>query len=339
MKKINLVLAFLAVASTGVQAQDDDMYFVPKKSAARPTVRATERVDDRPAYYIGSNRNVDEYNRHARMRSSYTPVASADSVGNDIISFDAADGIYPDSIAADSLAMTQRKRRSSAHDWADDDDYRWSRRMQMFDGYYDPWLYGYGWYDPWYGPWGVAGWAGYYDPWMYGWYGPWRYSYYGGWPYYGWGYGYYGWGNPYYYSYWGGWGWPGYGWGGPAVAVRGGHTGTLQYYDRSHYAGGTRVSDRDYRRGISGGNRSYGYANSYGSNDNTGSRTTFGSRRPANSYNNNNYGNNSFPQSTTTFGGSRGSFGGGGFSGGGSFGGGSRGGGSVGGGGMRGGRR
>lgn len=324
MKKVNLVLMLLSLASSGVKAQSDDMYFVPKKVVKRATPHIAN--DDRPAYYVGSDRDIDEYNRHSRLHSSYKMIEGNDSTANDIISFDATDGVYPDSIAADSLAVTvPQKSRAGRRDY--DDDFTICRRMQMFDGFYDPWLYGYvGCYDPFYAPYWAAGWGpwGYYDPWLYGYsgfWGPWRY---------GWG-GYCG--YPYYSAYWGGWGWPGY-WARPAVAVRGGHTGTLGYYDRSHYAGTTRRSDRDYRRGISNngntyGFRTYGNGRSYGGTD---SQMTIGTRRS----NTNAFGNNNgFQQSpSSSFGGSRGSFGGGG----GSFGGGSRGGGAMGGG-MRGGRR
>jgi len=110
-----------------------------------------------------------------------------DSLGNDIIEFDAVTGTYPDSDMQNSLVT---------ENYTDRDDYVNTRRMSRFDGYvglgyypwytYDPW---YGWYDPWfYGPhrW-YAGWYGWYDPW-YGYYSPWRYHY-------GW---YAGWGNWYY---------------------------------------------------------------------------------------------------------------------------------------------
>ena len=330
-----MVLMLLTLAACGVNAQNDDMYFVPKKKSVK---QATPRYEDdrQPAYYVGSSRDVDEYNRHSRLHSSYQVIEHNDSVGNDIISFDGAGEGYPDTVSSDSLTVMKSRRHRASRDKYDD-DYALCRRMQMFDGFYDPWLYGYvGYYDPFYAPYWTVGWGGlygYYDPWFYGYYDPWFYGYRSAWRY-GWG-GYWGgyWGNPYYYSYWNGWGWPGYV-AGPAVAVRRGHTGTLGYYDRSNYAGTTRRSDRDYRRGIAVNNRrSYGVGRTYG---NSNSQMTVGTRR----HDTSTFNNSGFQQSapSATFGsGSRGSFGGGSF-GGGSFGGGSRGG-SVGGGGMRGGRR
>ena len=297
MKKSTMVLMLLTLAACGVNAQNDDMYFVPKKKSVK---QATPRYEDdrQPAYYVGSSRDVDEYNRHSRLHSSYQVIEHNDSVGNDIISFDGAGEGYPDTVSSDSLTVMKSRRHRASRDKYDD-DYALCRRMQMFDGFYDPWLYGYvGYYDPFYAPYWTVGWGGLY-----------------------------------YYSYWNGWGWPGYV-AGPAVAVRRGHTGTLGYYDRSNYAGTTRRSDRDYRRGIAVNNRSsYGVGRTYG---NSNSQMTVGTRR----HDTSTFNNNGFQQSapSATFGsGSRGSFGGGSF-GGGSFGGGSRGG-SVGGGGMRGGRR
>ena len=171
------------MAAATVTAQTDDMYFVPKKVKKVPAPRY-DANDDRPAYYVGSNRDVDEYNRRRGFRSSYTTLAN-DSLHNDVIDFAAGNGVYPDSLGLDTTVTSHRKN-FAASDYDDADDYRYCRRMQRFDGFYDPWFYGYstfygpyygaGWYDPWY------------DPWMYGyrgWYGPWRYGYYGyGWPYY-----------------------------------------------------------------------------------------------------------------------------------------------------------
>lgn len=332
MKRVNLILMLLAMAAATVTAQTDDMYFVPKKVKKVPALRwdaapRWEANDDRPAYYVGSNRDVDEYNRRRGFRSSYTTLAN-DSLHNDVIDFAAGNGVYPDSLGLDTTVTSHRKN-FAASDYDDADDYRYCRRMQRFDGFYDPWFYGY---STFYGPYYGAGWYNpWYDPWMYGycgWYGPWRYGYYGyGWPYYsswywgGWGYPYY-WGSHYY-------------WGAPVVAYHRGHTGTLGYYDRSNYAGGSRR-----------GNRGKG-SSRYSSSDNgtyrgPNSSTVFGSRRNNTSgFNNDGFGGSRPMQSSPSFGGSRGggSFGGGGgsFGGGGGFGGGR--GSGMGGGGMRTGRR
>ena len=158
----------------------DDMYFTPTKSKTQ-TTRATDTpvADDAPAYYSGSDRDVDEYN-HPRMRSSYQ-VVGVDSLGNDIIEFTEGSGYPTDTVFV----------------FEDDpeDDYTYSRRMGRFDGFY-------GWYDPFfypywdwgYGYWPYARWRGYaswydwYHPWYYSWYDPWYGGYYPFWyrDYWGW---------------------------------------------------------------------------------------------------------------------------------------------------------
>ena len=154
-------------------AQDDDLYFVPKK-------KSVEKVTDNygiPAnvYYVGSDRSIDEYNRRTK---SYYEVIGADSTLNDTISFSAEKGIYPDSISDEDFKLTKEMSRF--------DDYRLSDYDAFWAGYnagrYDwawhsPWYYSrYGWYDPWY----YSRWA-WYDPWYYGygWYSPGYYAWYG----------------------------------------------------------------------------------------------------------------------------------------------------------------
>ena len=308
MKRIGFVLMLLTLTTLASRAQNDDMYFVPKKSKDMPAMKRHSAYD-RPVYYAGSDRDVDEYNRHGRFRSSYQRLGN-DSTANDVIDFSGGNGIYTDSTYLDSTTVYYSKDGYDGGSYYDDDEYRYCRRMHRFDGWYDP-FYASSYYL--YGPayWRSAWYGGWYDPWYYD---PWMYSYYG-------------WGYPYYSSYyWGGWGYPHY-WGGPVVAYRRGHTGTLGYYDRSHYAGGVRRdnsgSRRDYASGYARGN----------------SNTSFGTRRSTTSAygNQNSFGNVRYSQpSSPSF--SRGSASGG-FSGGGSFGG-SRGGGvGTGGGGVRMGRR
>lgn len=151
----------------------DDMYFVPTK--ANVAKEAAKISVPRETYYSGSNRDVDEYNR----RGTY--VQEIDSLGNDVIDFDAVEGVYPDSLA---VGMSE--------------DYTCTREMSRFDDYAwsDPYWAGYyaGRSSRWWGydPWFYSSW--YYDPWYYGWYGGW-YGWYGG--YYGW-LGHYWWGHPHY---------------------------------------------------------------------------------------------------------------------------------------------
>ena len=283
-------------------AQDDDLYFVPKK-------KSVEKVTDNygiPAnvYYSGSNRSVDEYNR--RTRSHYE-VIGADSTLNDTISFSAEKGVYPDSISDEDFKLTKEMSRF--------DDYRLSDYDAFWAGYnagrYDwawhsPWYFSrYGWYDPWY----YSRWA-WYDPWYYGygWYNPWYYGY--------------GWYDPWYYGY--GWYSPGYyAWyGSGRVGRRYVNTigaGTIRRdgmthanYRRAgssgHYANGSR-SNELRNRTVNGTSRNGRVNRSTASRSYENSRTTY----------NNNPGNFSGSRSNggSSFGGSRsGGFSGGGFSGG-----------------------
>lgn len=271
MKKVLFFIAMMGFLPISVWAQDD-LYFTPSKDK-------TVKTQDAPTYYCGSDRDVDEYNRRGNYRKIGT-----DSLGNDIIEFDAGNSQYPE-LANDSLL---RKYQQEA------DDFEYTRRMGRYDdfyGWYDPWFYGYRgwrgfypWYDPWFDPW---------DPWYYGWGG-----YYGiGW------YSWYGWYNPWYY----GWGYPyhHYAWIAPVFNHhRGGLTGTRNHtYTQK---GGRGVRDFSKTRTVSP------------ENDNFGSRSTRSSR-----YDNSSFGNRSgsFGSSRSgggSFGGhSGGSFGGGSRSGGG----------------------
>lgn len=230
MKKLILISLLIGALPLSMVAQDDDLYFVPKKSSK------VERVNDnyglpRETYYAGSNRSVDDYNR--RM-STYVPI---DSAASDIIDFNGELGVYPDSL--DDYTLTRKMERF--------DDYSLSDNAAYWAGYqegrhdlwwHSPWYYRtYGWYN-WYDPWYYSSWRyGFYDPWYYG-----PYSWYGGWWYDPWYYDYYG--YPYYrygYSYWGG------GIGGRLSYND--HTGTIRM-DRGNMNG------RIYSSATSGGTRS-----------------------------------------------------------------------------------
>lgn len=179
------------------------MYFIPKKKSDVKSAKQT--------YYIGSDRDVDEYNRRGKLQSTVTPVGD----GDDIIDFDGVAGVYPDSLALDSVYDTSYAKLPSSKFYADEEDetdYRYSNMLDRWYGVYDPWFYGpgyygrhfywhspyyyshyYGIYDPWYfDTFGLWGSYGYYGPWYTGWYDPWFNPWYGG---------YWGWHNHYY---WGG---------------------------------------------------------------------------------------------------------------------------------------
>ena len=327
MKKLILFTLLLGMMPYKMLAQDD-MYILPSNL---PTAKkSTVRTNNREVTYSGSDRDVDEYNRHGKYWSHYQKIGT-DNRGNDVIEFQKGRGVYPDSTYIDTTFVGKYYDTM-----VDGDDFEYTSRMSRWDGYYNPWFYssyrwraypywraGWGFYDPWYDPW-YYGYAGFYDPWYSSWYGgygyPYAYGYYG-----------YGWGSPYYYSRY--YGWTGY----PVRYVyRTGHTGTLTYYDRSNYRS-------SYGRGYDSPNRNRRYSRDVQRYDNrynsSGNTVNFGSRRPNSRYDSptNSGRRNTTPtfqgptrSSSGSFG--SGSFGGGtpargssgGFHGGGSFGGGRR---------------
>ncbi|MGN0283090.1 MAG: hypothetical protein ACI4B3_12475 [Prevotella sp.] len=187
MMKRLIIIPMLALIMPLTTMAQDDLYFVPTKANIK---KSTEKYGmPKDTYYCGSQRSVDEYNR--RLRSKVEPI-DADSVGNDVITFDGVVGQYPDSMSINNDEDFKCTRKMSR--W--DDDYRnayWDGytdgrfgRWYGWSTFYDPWYYGYyGWYDPWYyGSW--YGWHGYYGGW-YGyysyWYDPWYYGWGGYYPY------------------------------------------------------------------------------------------------------------------------------------------------------------
>lgn len=199
MMKWLLLTLTIGMVPWSVSAQDDDdMYFVAKKKTSTTPTSRTQ-----PAYYgtsqgstysMGSNRDVDEYNRRG---SSYQVIAG-DSTANDIINFSAVEGVYPDSttvIADDDYSLTRQMNRWDGYDPGDSFWQGYAAgRYDAWDSWHSPWYYSsfYPWYDPWYyDPWYYNRWYygygwhyGYawYDPWYYDWYGPYRYHYWGYYP-------------------------------------------------------------------------------------------------------------------------------------------------------------
>ena len=173
-----------------MSAQDDDLYFTPKKTSA-PKVAQDRFGMPKDTYYSGSDRSVDEYNRRFK---SHVETLDGDTTKNDVISFSAEKGVYPDSLQIEDYKLTKRLTRfddyrlaDNAAFWAGYDagrrDWGWHSPWYYSSyGWYDPWYYGsWRWYDPWYDPW-YYGYASWYDPWYYrpgwrwGW--GWHYSYY-----------------------------------------------------------------------------------------------------------------------------------------------------------------
>ncbi len=189
MKKQLILTLAMALLPLVLMAQDD-LYFVPKKVDKQAKEKAeAEKQIDRPVKTL--DMSVDEYNRQT---GGSFKVVGTDSVGNDIIEFQAGDGTYP---KTDTVFVYKN--------YDDSDEFIYSARMGFFDdfyGWYHPWFYNYCgayWshfygYPSWYSPWAY----GLYDPWFASWYPTWGwYGYYG----FGWGWydpWYYCWGLPYY---------------------------------------------------------------------------------------------------------------------------------------------
>ena len=128
MKKLFLIM-FLSGFVCAITSAQDDMYFIPKK-----TKEVKEKKKSTSYGYC--DRDVDEYNRHGRLYSSYQTLNN-------------------DSLFADSLYAYSQPYRDTIYinSGADDDDYYYySRRMNRFDDFY--------WYNPYY--------YGYYRPWAWG---------------------------------------------------------------------------------------------------------------------------------------------------------------------------
>lgn len=321
MKKLILLLVLCGAMPLTMMAQDDDLYFTPKKKVAASTSAKSKVETDKPAYYVGSDRDVDEYNRRGQYWSHYQKIGT-DEKGNDIIEFQKGRGVYPDSTYIDTTFVGRYYDTV-----VDEDDYTYCRRMSRWDGWYDPWFYSYRWgYGPywrayWYDPWYYGGW---YDPWF----DPWYYGYGWGWPYYR---GYWGCGWPYYGGYWchaGGWGWPSY-WGGGYITHTGGNPRGLAGYrtwngpNRGSTSGslashGTTTSNRNGYTSRINANRSFGGRTDYS----TRNTQSFGTRSnvPATGSSTPSFGGGSFGSSRGGFGGGHSMSGGGG----GRFGGGRR---------------
>ena len=309
MKKLILFTLLLGMTPYKMLAQDD-MYIIPSKLAADK--RSTVRTNDSEVTYSGSDRDVDEYNRHGKYWSHYQKIGTDDK-GNDIIEFQKGRGVYPDSTYIDTTFGGKYYDTM-----VDGDDFEYTRRMSRWDGFYDPWLYdsyrwraypyrrgGWGFYDPWNAPW-YYGYTGFYNPWYSSWYG-----------------GYYGfydpWYNPWYYGY-GGWygscydGWYGYpyvGYGRGYARVSAGNPRGLTG-DRSWRFGGSgnSISTVRFGRSAANGNRqpTSTYSTRSGRNRSFGGRTDTPRDNSFNTSSNSSFGNSSrFTPSydSGSFGGSR----------------------------------
>lgn len=146
MKKLLLFSMLVIALPQTMSAQDDDLYFVPKKTTA-PEVAQDRFGMPKDTYYSGSDRSVDEYNRRFKSR---VEVLDGDTTKNDIIDFSAEKGVYPDSLQIEDYKLTKRMSRF--------EDYRLADNAAFWAGYdagrrdwgwHSPWYYSsYGWYDP-----------------------------------------------------------------------------------------------------------------------------------------------------------------------------------------------
>ena len=295
MKRIFISLIALCTVSVGSFAQNDDLYFVPSRSA---------KTTATPPSGVPS--------------SSYQPISTpneshwAEGRGNGHWDVDAYNrrGAYADSLNADSLYQSMYADSLSLY--AGGSGYDCTERIIRFHSpspgvcvsspYYVDFYYDTYWYDPWYRSswyWGV------YDPWW-GWgygYSPYWYS--------GW-YGWYGWHNPWYHPwydpYWyPGGGYhphhpghhPGYAHNGSHRGPTGGHVNYSHQGNRRGYSStGSRYrsGNRETRNG--GYSNSYRPSRNYGTSTQSGSRSSRSSSTPSRSYNS---GNSSRSYSTPSY--------------------------------------
>ena len=154
MKKLLLISMLIGAMPLSMLAQDDDLYFVPKKKSVEKSVVVDNNVQQPVTTCTDSGRSIDEYNR--RMKSSYQ-VIDGDTVKNDIIDFSAEQGVYPDSVKEEKEDFELTKKMSRFDDYSLADNVAfWAGYQTGLDmwGWHSPWYYSrYGWYGGWYDPW------------------------------------------------------------------------------------------------------------------------------------------------------------------------------------------
>lgn len=225
MKKLLLISMLIGAMPLSMMAQDDDLYFVPKKKAQ------VEHVKDIAPVVAPQS----------KAKSSYE-VIDGDTTKLDVIDFTDGKGVYPaDTLEAEDFALTKNMVRFDDYDVSSNAAF-WAgyRAGSSTWGWHSPWYYSrYGWYDPWYyGSW--------YSSVM--WNNPYYLSLVGslllrlvrsilehmGLVYYGY-YGYYSWYSPYRY-----WGYPYY--------YGGGGGGRTHYYGHTGNAGSIDIKGSTGRR-------------------------------------------------------------------------------------------
>lgn len=240
MRHLTILLSTLMLTSVSfAMAQEDDMYFSPKKAKKTQAPRKVEIVyedEDVQAYtpvtsvtssrVAYSERDVDEYNRRGRgtQSSTDTLVVAEDADTRQSRTYElSSQNLY-------DLGYSEGYRQGFGD--GEDIDYYYGVRLARFHGrhFFDPWYWGSisFVYDPWY-----------WDPWRYDpWYRPY---YYGGWCSVGWGIGYWG---SYWHTPWHGWHTP-Y----PHPSHWGGYYGPRYSTVRNRDYGRPRIVDRSTRMG------------------------------------------------------------------------------------------
>ena len=226
MKKLLLISMLIGAMPLSMMAQDDDLYFVPKKKKAQ-----VEHVKDIAPVVAPQS----------KAKSSYE-VIDGDTTKLDVIDFTDGKGVYPaDTLEAEDYALTKNMVRFDDYDVSSNAAF-WAgyRAGSSTWGWHSPWYYSrYGWYDPWYYGswyssvmWNNPYYLSWWDPYYYGWYDPYWSTW--GWPYYGY-YSYYSWYSPYRY-----WGYPYY--------YGGGGGGRTHYYGHTGNAGSIDIKGSTGRR-------------------------------------------------------------------------------------------
>ena len=276
MKKLLLISMLIGAMPLSMMAQDDDLYFVPKKKKAQ-----VEHVKDIAPVVAPQS----------KAKSSYE-VIDGDTTKLDVIDFTDGKGVYPaDTLEAEDFALTKNMVRFDDYDVSSNAAF-WAgyRAGSSTWGWHSPWYYSrYGWYDPYWSTWGWP-YYGYYG--YYSWYSPYRY----------WGYPYYyggGGGRTHYYGHTGNAG---------SIDIKG-STGRRPSYRNSVANSSSRMGSLRDRASRMGGDRVYSSGNTQRS-----ASGNFSGRRGGNNNSNYNYSsptrssNSSY--SSGSFGGSRSSSGG-----------------------------
>ena len=125
MKKLLLISMLIGAMPLSMQAQDDDLYFVPKKKKAQ-----VEKVKEYAPVVAPQ----------PKAKSSYE-VIDGDTTKLDVIDFAEGKGVYPnDSVEAEDYALTKQMVRF--------DDYDVSSNAAFWAGY-GAGASTWGWHSPW----------------------------------------------------------------------------------------------------------------------------------------------------------------------------------------------